>query len=257
MPIVLLISENRSGTFTGMVGIVVPAYKEGLGIQDLLKKILLAVPDAKVVVVDDSPDTATADAVNSMNLGNIKLIRRDSKQGRGSAVIAGLRYLLEQNCSQFIEIDADLSHPPSQIQELLRKLESENLGLVIASRYLPESSILNWPIQRRIFSKAANFLARTLLAVPITDYTNGFRCYSRAAAQKIVDSCGRLGAGFIALSEILVNLYYTGYKVGEVPTIFANRVRGESSVSSKEIFGALAGLWKIYLHKRTLQGRQS
>jgi hypothetical protein len=86
----------------------------------------------------------------------------------------------------------------------------------------------------------------------VSDYTNGYRLYSRRAAEIVHAHCGRLGRGFIPLSEILVQLYYRGLKVGETPTTFTNRVRGESSLNRREIVDALVGLVRITRLKREL-----
>ena len=152
----------------------------------------------------------------------------------------------------YLEMDADFSHKPSEIPSLVTYAENESLDLLIASRYLPESKILNWSFSRRLFSRLANVVARFLLEVPVKDYTNGFRLYSKPAANIVVDNCGRLGSGFIILSEILVNIHYRGYRVGEIQTEFLNRVRGESSLSLAEIWGALVGLIKIHKLKKVL-----
>ncbi|MDB6059760.1 MAG: polyprenol monophosphomannose synthase, partial [Verrucomicrobiales bacterium] len=178
---------------------------------------------------------------------------RTSKGGRGSAVLEGLRQLTALGCSQFVEIDADFSHPPSQLPSLLKEARERNLDMLVASRYLPQSAIKNWPLSRRVFSKCSNILARIVLGVPIADYTNGYRVYSSAAVRIVNETCGRHGKGFISLSEILVNLYFRGLRVGETPTIFVNRARGESSVNSQEIKNALVGLFRIYSLKRQLQ----
>jgi dolichol-phosphate mannosyltransferase len=154
-------------------------------------------------------------------------------------------------------MDADFSHPPQQIPELVRFAEERDADLVIASRYLPESRISNWPLSRRIFSRLSNFLARRVLSVPVRDYTNGFRCYSRRATELIVATCGSRGSGFIALSEILVSIYYRGMRVVETPTHFVNRVRGQSSLNRREIANALHGLFKIYGLKRELSLHRS
>src|SRR5882724_7400408 len=231
-----------SGSKANVVGIVVPAYKEADNIGNLVHKILEFAPDAQIVVVDDSPDPATQEAVERLRLPNVGVIHRNAKGGRGSAVLDGVRTLLERGCSPILEMDADFSHPPSQIPELLREAPARGLDMLIASRYLPESEIHNWPFSRRVFSKCSNLLARVVLGVPITDYTNGYRIYSLPAARLIAETCGRKGKGFISLSEILVNLHYRGFRVGEVPTIFVNRTRGESSVNFEEIKNALTGL---------------
>jgi dolichol-phosphate mannosyltransferase len=234
------------------VGIVIPAYKEADNIASLIQEILKHVPSAAIVVVDDSPDLATEQAASRPGLGQVTVIHRGRKGGRGSAVLEGVVRLLQQGCTQILEMDADFSHPPSQIPSLLKEAVDRRLGLLVASRYLPQSHIQNWPLSRRLFSRCSNMLARAALGVPIADYTNGFRVYSRPAAETIVVTCGKEGRGFIALSEILVNLHYRGYTIGETPTIFVNRARGESSVNYQEVRDALTGLIRIFLLRRRL-----
>ncbi len=236
-----------------MIGVVVPAFKEHESIVDLVSSVRKSVTDALIVVVDDSPDDKTVEALRTIRGPSLHVIHRTVKGGRGSAVIEGLRYLRSRNVDWAVEMDADFSHPPGQLPQLIEDAKSRKLDLLIASRYLPESQILNWPLTRRAFSLASNQLARFLLNVPISDYTNGYRVYSAKSIDVIVNECGRLGTGFIALSEILVNVYYRGLRVGEIPTKFVNRVRGESSVDSGEIKNALTGLIKIRSLKNRLQ----
>lgn len=231
---------------------VIPAYKEADNIANLIQEILRRVPSARIVVVDDSPDLATKAAADMLGLSHVKVTHREKKGGRGSAVLEGVTQLLQDDCTQILEMDADFSHPPSQIPALLQEAVDRKLDLLVASRYLPQSEIHHWPLPRRVFSRCSNMLARTTLGVPIADYTNGFRVYSRPAAELIVTTCGKEGRGFIALSEILVNLYYRDYTVGETPTIFVNRARGESSVNYQELKDALIGLIKIFFLKRRL-----
>lgn len=231
------------------IGIVIPAYKEQENIRALIEDVLRYLPAARIALVDDSPDIATVKAVEELKCPSVSLIHRAAKGGRGSAVLDGLRLLLAQGCAHFIEMDADFSHPPRQLPEMLEVARERGLDLLIASRYLSESVIRNWPLSRRIFSRFSNRLARILLGIPVADYTNGYRLYSRPAAEEVCRSCGRFGKGFIALSEILVNLHGRGYRIGEVPTVFVNRVRGESSVNTAEIRMAVWGLLRIFLYK--------
>jgi dolichol-phosphate mannosyltransferase len=244
--------SNRHFFEMKKLAIIIPAYKEGENLTSLCIEILKYSRQADILVVDDSPDEQSVKAIVQLNHPQIKLIHRREKGGRGSAVILGISELIKSGYEYILEMDADFSHPPSQIPSLLEFAQERQLDLTIASRYLLESRIENWPLSRRLFSKAANIVAKVLLRVPVTDYTNGFRLYSLHASREISSTCGQLGSGFIALSEILVNLHYRGYKVGEVPTVFTNRVRGESSLSRKEIWSALVGLKKIYFLKRKL-----
>lgn len=234
------------------VGIVIPSYKEAENIALLIRALRAVVSDAEIIVVDDSPDRATVDAVESMHDPLATIRHRSQKGGRGSAVLDGLRHLLARDRDVIVEIDADFSHDPRELPSLLAALEDRKADLVIGSRYLPASRIERWPLSRRFFSKGANLLAASLLRVPIHDYTNGYRVYSRTAATVIDRTCGKLGKGFIPLSEILVNLHYRGLRVVEVPTVFVNRTRGESALTTGEITNALVGLFRIFALKRHL-----
>ncbi|MBK7843515.1 MAG: glycosyltransferase [Bdellovibrionales bacterium] len=239
-----------------MIGIVIPSYNEHDGLVALCESVKATVKQSHmIVVVDDSPNLKTVDTLKDFKHPKLIVIHRKTKGGRGSAVIEGIEKCVNLGCTQIVEMDADFSHPTEELSLLMTEASQQRLGLLIGSRYLPQSQIINWPLSRRIFSRCANWLARRILGVPIHDYTNGYRCYSRAAAIHIVKTCGKLGKGFIALSEILVNLYFSGFTVSERPTVFRNRVRGESSVNLTEISGALVGLMRIYGLKRKLQAQ--
>jgi dolichol-phosphate mannosyltransferase len=233
-------------------GIVIPTYKEASNIAALVTALRDTVPGARIVVVDDSPDLSTVHALASLAGPALEVIHRSAKGGRGSAALEGLRNCLAAGAQTIVEMDADFSHSPAELPGLIAALRSNDAGMVVASRYLSDSRIVNWPLSRRAFSRLANILAKALLRVPIHDYTNGYRVYSRTAAEIIDRTCGRLGKGFIPLSEILVNLYYRRVKIVEVPTVFVNRARGESSVTASEIRNALVGLARIYGLKRKL-----
>ena len=234
------------------LNIVIPTFNEKNNIGVLLEKIFKLSDNIKIVIVDDSPDQGIKEIISQYE--NVHYIHRDKKNGRGSAVITGMNYALEHfNCIHLIEMDADLSHEPNEIINNLNFFYSENIDLLISSRYLKKSKILNWPPQRKLLSFLANNLAKNILKVPISDYTNGFRIYSTKAAKHVTANCGEVGDGFIILSEILVQLYYNNFKVKEVESTFVNRTRGESSVTFKEIFKSLTGLFKIYKLKNKLK----
>ena len=233
------------------IAVVIPAFKESQNIEKLIKLILKVLKDPYIVIVDDSPDKETEKIVK--NFHNINYVYRGKKLGRGSAVVEGMKKIIKKNkIDKIIEMDADLSHDPNEIEENLNYFEKENLDLLISSRYLKDSQVINWSMQRKVFSFLSNKLARLLLKIPVTDYTNGFRIYSKKSAEHIALNCGKIGSGFVVLSEQLVELYFNGYKVDERPTIFKNRVRGESSVNINEISNALLGLFKIYKRKKEI-----
>ena len=177
------------------------------------------------------------------------LIVRDKKLGLGSAYIEGFKWALKKKYQYIFEMDADFSHKPSELKRNINFFLKNNCDLLIASRYLPKSRIYNWSIQRRIFSKLANLLAKIFLQIKISDYTNGFRIYSRKATKTIINDCGNIGDGFIVLSEILLKIHQSKLKINEIHSIFTNRVRGESSVNISLILQSFIGLMKLFLIK--------
>jgi len=234
------------------VGIVVPAYNEKENILKLINGIRKYL-DCIIIIVDDSNNNDTQKILIKNKIKNIKYFNRGKKSGRGSAVLFGLKKLIKSkkkiNC--LIEMDADLSHSPTELRRNINYFYKNSLDLLIGSRYLKESSIINWPVSRKILSKLSNILARVLLGVPVKDYTNGYRFYSLKAAKKIISKCNRTGGGFIILSEIILVLWKSGFRISEIKTIFRNRTRGESSVNLNLIAQSLTGLFKLYLIKKS------
>jgi len=224
--------------------IVIPTYNEAENIQALLVRLRELYPDADVLVVDDGSPDGTADIVESMHARDphVLLLRRSGKGGRGSAVLAGFSQGLLDSYTHMIEMDADFSHKPEEIQSMTEKIRSSDM--VVGSRYLPGSEIHDWGIKRIIFSKLANVFARWMLRIPISDYTNGFRCYTREAVESL--EMDRIDArGYVVLSEVAMQLHLKGKTIGEVPTIFANRRRGFSNLTSKEIREAFLSVLRI------------
>ncbi len=229
------------------IAIVIPTYKEKDNIFKLTNKILKLHPKTRIYVVDDTKDENLKKYFKSKK---IKYFLRKKQKGRGSAVLYGLKKSLKNTTSKiFIEMDADFSHDPKELKSKILFFKKRNLDLLIASRYLEKSKIINWSLQRLLFSKLSNLLARYLLNVGVTDYTNGFRVYSRRSVKLITKKCGKIGDGFIVLSEILLMIKLNNFKIHELPTIFVNRKRGQSSVNFKLIIQSLVGLIKLYFIK--------
>ena len=234
------------------LGIVIPTYNEEMNVSLLVEDLFKLFPQALIVIVDDSPNLLTIQSIKHINQTNFRCFHREESLGRGSAVLFGFSYL-QDKCKLILEMDADFSHDPTEIQQMITALIGNSCDMLIASRYLNQSRIINWPLSRKILSYAANNLARVILRVPVTDYTNGFRLYRSSAVQEVTRTCGKIGDGFISLSEIAVTLYYKNYKLFEVPTTFRNRLRGKSNLNTKELFNALLGLVKVYSLKQRLK----
>lgn len=231
------------------IGIVIPTYNERDNIERLVQAISALPYDIHITIVDDNSPDGTGEVADRLcrEYPHVEVLHRAAKGGRGSACIAGFKRALARGVDYITEMDADFSHDPREIPDLLR--EMEKLDMVIATRYAPGSKIIGWPIGRRIFSKLANLYARILLGIPISDYTNGYRCYRRAALADI--DFERIGAkGYVVLSETAYQLFIKGYAIGEVPTTFINRKRGESNLSLAEILNALTSVLRLRLSFR-------
>ena len=231
------------------IGIVIPCYNEEKNILKLIKQLKNKIKkDHRIVIIDDSKNNL------KIKIKKVLYIHRKKKLGRGSAVLVGLKTLLyEKKIKYFIEMDADFSNSPNEINSNLKFFNKKKLDLLISSRYLKKSKILNWPITRRILSRLSNILIRFLLKIPVNDFSNGFRIYSRRAVNKIIQKCGKTDSNFIILSEIIMFLYYRNFKILETKKTFRNRVRGESSVNLCLILKSLYNLFQIfYLNKKLI-----
>ena len=232
------------------IGIVIPAFNEENNIERLVKKIKSKFKDSLIIIVDDSHHKKTWHLIRKKKL-RVNYIYRGKKLGRGSAVIFGLKKLIKnKKIKVFVEMDADFSHNPAELPRNINFFRKKSLDLLIGSRYLKKSKIINWSLKRRVFSILANYLARNLLKIPVYDFTNGYRVYSKRAVKKIIKNCGKIDGGFIVLSEILLELHINNFKIREIESIFVDRKRGESSISLKLILVSLYGLIKLYFNNR-------
>jgi len=228
--------------------IIIPAYNEGKNLIELLKKIRSENENWSIIIVDDSESFETNKLIENYKEKKIYYIKRNLKMGRGSAVRFGFEYSKKNKFDYILEMDADLSHNPSEIKLLLNKLISKKYDLVIGSRYLKNSKIIGWPIKRRIFSKLSNFLAKFLFGFGLTDYTNGFRVYSADAINELIKYPIE-NNGFMYLTETFTILKKKNYKISEQATIFINRKKGSSTLRLSEILRSLVGIIKLKLKK--------
>lgn len=229
------------------IAIIIPTFNEADNIVNLTREILKYVKKTDLVIIidDNSPDNTANLALRAFTKQkNVIVIKRLAKDGRGSAVFEGFKYAAKFKPKYYIEMDADFSHKPSDIPKLVSKIEKEEKGVVIGSRYMKGSEIFNWSFRRKIFSKLANFYASVLLGVKITDYTDGFRIYSDRAIKYLLRENFKT-KGYILLSETAFKLHKKGFKFGEIPITFVNRKRGVSNLNPAEIKEAFWGIIKI------------
>lgn len=226
--------------------IIIPTYNEKGNLKKLIPAILSILPKTTITIVDDNSPDKTGQAVSNLQkkYKNLYLVTREKKSGRGSAVIEGLKYILEKrpDTEIFIEMDADFSHKPEELPQLIKL--SKPKTIIFGSRYVKGSKIINWPIKRRIASKISNFLIRTVLNLPLNDNTNGYRCYHKDAVKLLVKH-QYISQGYILLSESANLLYQNGFKFIEVPSVFYNRTVAKSNTTIFEFLDAFINLIRI------------
>lgn len=227
-------------------GIIIPAYNEEKNIVSLVDNIRRSSAPKFIIIIDDSKRSMKSYLLKK----NIIYIHRKKKLGRGSAVILGMKILIKKKIETFIEMDADHSHSPFEIKKNLFLFNKKNLDLLIASRYEKKSQIIGWPLRRRILSRLANLLAKFFLKVPINDYTNGFRIYSRRAVLRVIKNFRNITGEFIILSEIVAELYYANYLIDSIDTKFVDRKFGKSSVNFNLLIKSFFGLLLIFFKYR-------
>jgi dolichol-phosphate mannosyltransferase len=226
--------------------IVLPTFNEALNLPLLVPRILQVAADVDILVVDDgSPDGTgeLAETLSQQFAPRVSVLHRSSKSGRGGAVLAGFRKALgDDRYAWFGEMDGDQSHQPEELPLLIEA--SRRADMVVGARYLPGGGIEGWPLRRRIWSRASNEIIRRVLGVPMTDFTTGYRIYSRRAIERLVAANLR-ETGYISLSEWAYVLHRAGMSIEQVPTIFINRRLGKSNMSAGEAFGAIRALLRM------------
>jgi dolichol-phosphate mannosyltransferase len=199
-----------------------------------------------VLIVDDGSPDGTGDWVEAQlsSRKNLHLLRRQGKQGLGSAYVAGFRYAIAEDFEIAFEMDADFSHDPAHLPVFLKEIESHDL--VLGSRYINGISVVNWPMSRLLLSYFANMYARWITGLPIHDATGGFKCF-RVAALKSLD-LGKIHAGGYSFQiEVNYKLWKKGFRIKEIPIIFMDRTAGVSKMSGTIIKEALLVLIRLRL----------
>jgi dolichol-phosphate mannosyltransferase len=239
---------------TGRVLIVMPTYNERQNLEIVAGRIREAVPDADVLVVDDNSPDGTGDLADKLaeKDSRVHVMHRTEKAGLGRAYVAGFTWALDGGYDLIVEMDADGSHRPEDLPELLAT--SREADAVIGSRYVPGGTVVNWPVSRQVLSFGANFYTRIMLGVRVKDATGGFRVY-RAATLRKIDLSGIQSAGYCFQVDMTLRVLQGGMSIKEVPITFVERERGASKMSRSVILESFIRIarWGIgaWLHGRT------
>jgi dolichol-phosphate mannosyltransferase len=224
--------------------VVVPTYNERTNLPVLVQG-LMAHDGVRVLVVDDqSPDGTgdVADALAVQHAGRVRVMHRSGKRGFGRSYIDGMKQALTEPEEIICQMDADLSHDPRQLPDLLSA--TAHADVVIGSRYVPGGAIVNWPKRRQILSRVANVYIRSVTQLRVRDCTSGFRCWRRSAMQAIpLDDF--LSDGYSFLVEMLFVAARNGCRIAEVPITFVERREGQSKVSGAVLVESAIAPWRL------------
>jgi dolichol-phosphate mannosyltransferase len=198
-----------------------------------------------LVIVDDSSPDGTVDVAQQLSEeyhGSVRLIERPRKQGLGSAYLEGFDRALESGADYIVQMDADLSHAPEEVPDMLRLLE--HCDVVVGSRYVSGGGVnADWNLGRRFLSSFANVAIRAVAGLRVRDATSGFKAYRAPALRSLaLDRVKCKGFGFQA--EVAHACQRKGYTVTEHPIMFADRVRGSSKMSATIVMEAM---WHLAL----------
>jgi dolichol-phosphate mannosyltransferase len=230
------------------VRVIIPTYNEKENLEPLVRRLLALPMGLGVIIVDDNSPDGTGDIADRLAAehdGRVRVLHRSGKLGLGTAYVAGFKHAIAEGSSYIVTMDADFSHPPERIPEMVTKA-CEGYDLVIGSRYVPGGQAVECSLPRKMLSWGANvFFARTLLSLKAHDATAGFRCYHRQVLESLAFE-QILSDGYSFLIEMLYRVQRAGWRVGEVPIVFHNRQQGVSKISRREIYKALYTVFRLF-----------
>ncbi len=235
--------------------VIIPTYNERENIAAIIEAVLGLPETFDVLVIDDNSGDGTADIVRKMQAGHpdrVFLEVREGKLGLGTAYIHGFKWALQRSYEYIFEMDADFSHNPSDLTELLGACRDDNADMAIGSRYIKGITVVNWPIGRVLLSYFASVYVRRVTGMPVRDATAGFVCYRR----KVLDAIDLDRVKFVGYAfqiEMKFTAWKTGFSLQEVPIIFVDRKKGKSKMSggifSEAFFGVVELKVKSWFRK--------
>ena len=227
--------------------VIVPTYNERDNLPRVVPRILSRGDIFHVLVVDDNSPDGTGDLADDLAARSerVNVLHRPGKQGLGAAYVAGFGWGLEREFDVLIEMDADLSHPPDKLPELVGALDE--VDVAVGSRYVGGNiTVVNWPLRRLIVSLFGSWYARAITRVPVNDATGGFNAFRRRVLETV--GIDRIQSnGYTFQIELKLRAWRAGFTLREVPIVFTERDTGESKMSGKIIREAVWRVWKLRL----------
>lgn len=242
------------------VWLVLPTYNEAENVAAIVRaadaELERASPgDHRILIVDDnSPDGTGAIADDlARELDTVEVLHRPAKNGLGQAYLAGFGHALAGGAEFVIEMDADFSHDPRYLPDLIAA--AQDADLVLGSRYVPGGGVRNWGLMRRVISRGGGLYARAILGVKVNDLTGGFKCIRRTVLESI-DLESVRAEGYVFQIEVTYRAILAGFRIQEVPIIFSDRTVGTSKMSSRIAVEAMLLVPRLRRLDRSRLGRR-
>jgi dolichol-phosphate mannosyltransferase len=248
------VSYQLTGDFgvISEIGVILPTYREAENIANLIDEIENLQLNTSILVIDDSSPDRTAETVKNLQkkYSNILLCIRPKKSGLGTAITDGFKIFLSlKSAPKFIvTMDADYSHNPKAVPQLLSKMQS-GCGIVIGSRYCRGGKIAGWSGARKIISRTANIIAKFLVGLKLRDCTSGFRCYSTRFLKVAIGSLH--SQTYEIQIETVRQALLRGFSVKESPILFVNRKHGKSKLTLAEIQSYIFYIFKTATRRKS------
>ncbi len=219
---------------------VLPTYNEKDNVRQIAGAILDTVPEASVLIVDDSSPDGTGDIADRIaaERSSVAVLHRTAKEGLGKAYVAGFREALARGADIVVQMDADFSHPVRFLPALIDAVASERADLALGSRYVPGGQIPKWSLMRRIISRGGGIFARVVLLLPYHDLTGGFKAW-RAGVLRAIDLDEVHAGGYAFQIEMTFRAHRLGARIAEIPITFEERREGASKMGSAIVIEAL------------------
>jgi dolichol-phosphate mannosyltransferase len=213
----------------GKIVVVIPTYDERDNVSPMVEAVLAQGENIELLFVDDNSPDGTGELIDEIAGVNkrVSCLHRQKKDGLGRAYVAGFRRALEMGADKVVQMDCDFSHDPKDI----KRLAGTDAELTIGSRYVPGGSTPSWPFKRRLISRLGGIFIRTVTGMPLRDPTGGFKCWTRAALEKLdLDSVESSGYSFQL--EMNHRAWKRDIKTLELPIVFTDRVAGYSKITA-------------------------
>jgi dolichol-phosphate mannosyltransferase len=237
--------------------VVVPTYNEADNIRPLTAAVLAALPDATILVVDDSSPDGTGDIADELATTDprIRVRHRAVKQGLGRAYLDGFSVALAGGAGIVIQMDADFSHDPAALPSLVEPIQRDHADLVIGSRYTRGGRVVDWGIGRRLISRCGSLFGRVVLGLSPNDLTGGFKAW-RGTTLAAIPFEGIHAGGYVFQIETTFRASRAGARIREVPITFQDRRVGQSKMSRRIIAEAFVVVVQLRFEELTSRWRE-